>query len=52
MVGEQGPLARGIHDDPPDPMSAYLGAKYGWEELVGDRERNQFDVALGLERRF
>ncbi|NKB88588.1 MAG: YaiO family outer membrane beta-barrel protein [Acidobacteria bacterium] len=28
------------------------GAKYGWEELVRGRERNQFDFAFGLERRF
>ncbi len=29
-----------------------LGARYGWEELVRGRERNQFNVALGIERRF
>jgi len=29
-----------------------LGARYGWEEMVPGRERNQFNVALGLERRF
>ncbi len=29
-----------------------FGARYGWEELVRGRERNQFNVALGIERRF
>jgi len=29
-----------------------LGARYGWEELLHDRDRTQFNVALGIERRF
>lgn len=29
-----------------------LGVRYGWEELVRGRERNQFNVALGIQRRF
>lgn len=27
-------------------------ARYGWEELLGDRERNEISFALGFERRF
>ncbi len=29
-----------------------IGARYGWEELIRGRERNQFNAALGIERRF
>jgi YaiO family outer membrane protein len=35
-----------------DLMIIKFGARYGWEEMLGDRERNQFNVAFGIERRF
>lgn len=35
-----------------DLFTLTLGARYGWEELVAGRERNQFNVALGIDRRF
>jgi len=45
-------LAAGASWAVTDLFIVKFGARYGWEELIPGRERNQFNVALGIDRRF
>ncbi len=45
-------IARGIHNDPPDPMSSYLGGKYGFNDVhAAQAEQRVHDILRMLSQR-